>query len=53
MEWEYQTIEDYFNEHPEEEEEFIEEMARLHFYDEPIDYPEDWILRGEAEYANH
>ena len=38
------NIEDYFKEHPDEEEEFIEEMARL--YSETIDYPEDWNLKG-------
>ena len=32
----------YFEEHPEEEDEFIDEIARLHENDEPVDYPEDW-----------
>ena len=40
------NIEDYFKEHPEEEDEFIEEMTRLSSYNEPIDYPEDWNLKG-------
>lgn len=37
----YETLEEYFADHPEEEEEFIEELARLQ-NTEPIDYPEDW-----------
>lgn len=36
--------EDYFAEHPEEEEEFIEEMERLYHFDNLIDYPEDWAV---------
>ena len=35
-------LEEYFKEHPEEEEEFLEEIIRLHANDEPVDYPEDW-----------
>ena len=34
-------IEAYFTEHPDEEAEFVEEMARL-YGDDEIDYPEDW-----------
>lgn len=37
-------LEEYFKEHPEEEEEFLEEIIRLHANDEPIDYPEDWSV---------
>lgn len=40
----YDELEKYFKEHPEEEQEFIDEMERLHFNDEPIDYPDhQWI----------
>ena len=39
---EYETLEEYFADHPEEEAEFIEEMARLQNNDEVIDFPEDW-----------
>lgn len=44
-------LEEYFKEHPEEEEEFIEEMARLHYNDEIIDYPEYWVTNEWLEYA--
>ena len=40
--YEVEDLDEYFAEHPEEEEEFIEEMARLHCNDELIDYPENW-----------
>jgi len=45
--------EDYFDEHPEEEEEFIEEMIRLHAHDEPIELPEDFILRTAQEWLEY
>ena len=38
----YVDLEEYSKEHPEEEAEFIEEMYRLSYIDEIIDYPEDW-----------
>ena len=38
-----ETLEEYFAKHPEEEDEFIDEMARLLVRDETIDYPEYWI----------
>ena len=37
-------LEEYFLNHPDEEEEFIEEMARLRANDEPVEIPEDWSL---------
>ena len=43
--------EDYFDEHPEEEDEFVEEMIRLHANDEVIDYPEYWVTKEWLEYA--
>ena len=46
---EYIDLEQYFAEHPEEEDEFIEEMYRLSNMDEVIDYPEDWYV-PEAYY---
>lgn len=42
--WDVLDLEAYFKEHPDEEEEFIEEIARLHMNDETIDYPEDWYV---------
>lgn len=39
-------LELYFLEHQDEEEEFIEEMARL-YGEEEIDYPEDWDLSSD------
>ena len=39
---EYETLEEYFADHPEEEQEFIDEMARLQWNDEVLDFPEDW-----------
>ena len=35
-------LEQYFAEHPEEEDEFIDEMARLSNVGEILEYPEDW-----------
>lgn len=40
----YDSLEDYFADHPDEEEEFIEEMARLDAEKELVDYPEDWPM---------
>ena len=37
-------IEAYFETHSEEEEEYIEELARLESEKGPIDYPEDWPM---------
>lgn len=36
-------LEKYFEEHPEEEAEFIDEMARL-MEEEFVEYPEEWPL---------
>lgn len=38
----YASIEEYFKDHPDEEAEYIEEIARLEAEKEPVDYPEDW-----------
>lgn len=35
-------LDEYFAEHPDEENEFIDEMARLSNVDEVLEYPEDW-----------
>jgi len=43
------TLEEYFKAHPDEENEFIDEMARLHANDEIIDYPDDF--ESWLEYA--
>ena len=41
--WTAEELEAYFDEHPDEEEEFVNEMARLYdMTDEIIDCPEDW-----------
>ena len=37
------TLEDYFELHPDEEAEFIDEMAERSYINEIIDYPEDWV----------
>lgn len=37
---EFPTEEEYREAYKEEEDEIYDEMARLHYYDEPIDYPE-------------
>lgn len=43
MEYRFE-LDKYFAEHPEEEEEFIEEMERLYGMDEVIDYPDhEWM----------
>lgn len=38
----FSSEEEYHEAYIAEEDEFISEIERLHFYDEPIDYPEDW-----------
>lgn len=42
---------EYFKEHPDEEEEFIEEMERLHNLSGPVDYPEYWVTQEWLEHA--
>lgn len=45
------TLEEYFKEHPEEEQEFFEEMERLRMENDPIyDYPDHEFQQG-ASYA--
>ena len=39
----YASIEEYFKDHPEEENEFYDEMARLQ-EDNFVEYPEEWPL---------
>ena len=41
-EGEYINIDEYFQEHPDEEAEFYDEMCRLSHTDEILEYPEDW-----------
>lgn len=38
------TLEEYFAEHPEEEQGFYDDMAELANYDEILDIPEDWVM---------
>lgn len=38
----FATEEEYHEAYTDEENEFVDEMARLHYFDEMIDYPEDW-----------
>ena len=45
------TLDDYFKLHPEEETEFIEELARLHAHDEPVELPEPWPLNEWLKFA--
>jgi len=45
----YQNLDEYFKDHPDEEQEFIEEMARLEeerFVDYPDDYPMTEVHHG-------
>lgn len=44
------TLEKYFKEHPEEEQEFLEEMERLYWLNEQLDYPDHEFMKG-ASYA--
>ena len=44
-------LEEYFEEHPDEEDEFIDELARLEEEKGPVDYPEDWPEYEWLEYA--
>ena len=41
-----ESLEEYFKKHPDEENEFVEEMARLYYLNDPIDYPEDWNVNS-------
>ena len=45
------TLDEYFKEHPEEEDEFIDEMARLRAHDGPVEMPEEWPTHEWLEYA--
>lgn len=38
----FNSTEDYFKAHPEEEDSYYDDMAELAHYDEMIDCPEDW-----------
>lgn len=43
MEDEHPTLEDYFKDHPEEEEEYLQYMEERFANDEVIDYQEYWL----------
>ena len=43
--------EEYFKEHPEDEDEFIEEMARLDAEKGELEFPEEWPLNEWLKYA--
>ena len=45
--------EEYFKEHPEDEDEFIEEMARLDAEKGEVDFPEDWPMLSYAEWLKY
>lgn len=45
-----ESLAEYFANHPEEEDEFIDEMARLEAEKGPVDYPYDY--EWETAYAN-
>jgi len=45
------SAEEYFMEHPDEEDEFIDEMARLQAHDEPVEMPEEWPLNEWLKFA--
>ncbi len=40
----FNSVTDYENAYRDEENEIFDELARLHYNDEPIDYPEDWRI---------
>lgn len=40
----YADLEDFFKDHPDDEDEFLDELARLENEKGPIDYPEDWPM---------
>lgn len=44
------TLEQYFKKHPDEEREFLEEMERLRFHNEQLDFPDHEFIEG-ASYA--
>lgn len=39
---EYETIDQYFADHPDEEAAYYDDMATLAQYDEMVELPEDW-----------
>ena len=41
---EFVSEDEYAEAYEDEVNEFIDEMARLHEHDEPVDYPEDWAV---------
>ena len=46
------TLEQKKKKHPEEEKEFLEEMERLRFNNEQLDYPDHEFMKG-ASYATN
>lgn len=40
---EYQTLEEYFEAHPDEEADFYDDMAILQEHEDSVELPEDWI----------
>lgn len=45
---------EYFALYPEDYDTYVDDMAKMLYYDEVLDYPEDWSLGKPAEvsYAN-
>ena len=39
---EYESLKDYFADHPDEEADFYDDMATLAEYEDMIELPEDW-----------
>lgn len=48
---EYDSLEEYFKAHPDEEAEFLDEMASRVYDNEPVDFPEEWPLPEWLKYA--
>ena len=42
MEKTYACLEDYFTDHPDEEDDFYDDMAILAEYEDMLELPEDW-----------
>ena len=38
----YDNLDDYFADHPEEYDDYVDDMAELYGHEDPVDYPEDW-----------
>lgn len=42
--YEYETLEEYFADHPDEEQGYIDDMAEFAEQEGILEYPEDWTM---------